>query len=344
MGRGRRARLEHDRRRRRGARPGRRRDARARLPAAPPGPRRRLRALAGTGLGRAVDGLGDPGVPRRRPEGAGRRPRVPRAAEARRTAATATRPRTRRRRSGSRRRCCRRSPEGRCRCGPADHGSATQPGSGRTSRPSSTSRATSAGHENHRPASRSGATTAARTPAITSSSSPPPVAGSGRTWSQRRSSLVMLVRLDHDAARDDGADALEPLARPPAELELLGQRGPDLRQPLDRLLRLRPEVRLPPPWPAPRGRADRPRRRGRRSERALCPGAASCARSVRRARTPTGTSSSARARSRSSRACTAPRDRRRTGSAGSSPASASAGRGRGGTPPPRPGSRARDRA
>jgi hypothetical protein len=71
----------------------------------------------------------------------------------------------------------------------SDHGRQTSPGSGRASRPSSTSRATSARHENQPAASRSGATTAARTPATTSSSSPP-AEGIGRTWSQRASSLV----------------------------------------------------------------------------------------------------------------------------------------------------------
>ena len=60
-------------------------------------------------------------------------------------------------------------------------GRLTQPGATRSSRPSSTSRATSARHENHPATSRSGATTAARTPATTSSSSPPPADGAGRT-------------------------------------------------------------------------------------------------------------------------------------------------------------------
>src|SRR5204863_4992935 len=65
-----------------------------------------------------------------------------------------------------------------------DHGAASHPSSGRTSRPSSTSRSRRSPsqyqrHENHRGTSFSGASTAARTPATTRSASPPWPAGSG---------------------------------------------------------------------------------------------------------------------------------------------------------------------
>ena len=111
--RGRAGRLERHGRRDRGAARARRPrpadHARPRLPAPPAEPRRRLRALGRPRLGRPVDRVGDPGVPRRR---AARRAR-PRSATspgcAARTAATATPRATRRHRSGSPRRCSRRS-------------------------------------------------------------------------------------------------------------------------------------------------------------------------------------------------------------------------------------------
>src|SRR5206468_5109202 len=75
------------------------------------------------------------------------------------------------------------------------HATPSQPGSGRTSRPSSTSRRTRSSshrhvHENQRFGSRSGQTTAARTPATTRSSRPPRDDGSGYRWSQRTSSVT----------------------------------------------------------------------------------------------------------------------------------------------------------
>ena len=96
-----------------------------------------------------------------------------------------------------------------------DHGAASHPSSGRERRPSTTSSCTSSagtGHENHLRASRSGAATAARTPATTSASSPPsarrnlqliPAAQLGRV-------PVPPVPIEHDLARDDGPDPLEP--------------------------------------------------------------------------------------------------------------------------------------